>query len=323
MRMFVTGGNGFIGSQVMRILSESGHSVRCLLRKNSNTARIDGLAFERVDGDVRDFSSVRAAMAGCSHAIHLAGIVNWRDMRSREMADVVVGGTRNVLKAARETEIHRTVYVSSTLAISGSSSPYVFNEESVPFAGMETLNYSHNKMMAEQLCIEASRAGQDVVIVNPGEVYGPNDIFLITSGNLVDFAKSSPVLVCAGGTAIVHVEDAAKGILAALEAGRAGQRYILGGENLTIRQIAELTLRLLKRNSRVIQLPNIIVRCLAWMGMHLRLPLPFNPEVIPYATRYWFMDNTRARNELNVRFRNAEDTLKPALQWLVEQGYIH
>src|SRR6476661_2374248 len=105
MRMFVTGGNGFIGSQVMRILSESGHSVRCLLRKQSNTARIDGLSFERVDGDVRDFSSVRAAMAGCSHAIHLAGIVNWRDMRSREMTDVVVDGTRNVLQAAQESGI--------------------------------------------------------------------------------------------------------------------------------------------------------------------------------------------------------------------------
>jgi dihydroflavonol-4-reductase len=128
--------------------------------------------------------------------------------------------------------------------------------------------------------------------------------------------------VCAGGTAIVHVEDVAKGIVAALEKGRSGERYILGGENLTVRELAELTLRILKRNTRVIQLPNSVIRFIAWLGRQLRLPLPFNPQVIPYATRYWFMDNTRARNELNVRFRSPEETLRPALQWLLEQGYI-
>jgi dihydroflavonol-4-reductase len=322
MRVFVTGGNGFIGSQVVRHLIASGHSVRCLLRKTSNISRIADLAFERIDGDVRNYASVCSAIEGCTHAIHLAAIVNWRDMESRDMTDIALAGTGNVLRAAREFGCSRTIYVSSIVAIGSSESPRLFNEKSTPSAGMEKLKHAKTKMLAEQLCIEAARDGQDVVIVNPGEVYGPKDILMVTSGNLVDFANSSPVLVCAGGTAIVHVEDAANGILAALEKGHAGERYILGGENLTVRELAELTLRILKRNTRVIQLPNSVVRFLAWMGRHLRLPLPFNPQVIPYATRYWFMDNTRARNELNLRFRSPEETLRPTLQWLLEQGYI-
>jgi dihydroflavonol-4-reductase len=293
-----------------------------LLRKTSKISRIADLAFERIDGDVRDYASVRSAIEGCTHAIHLAAIVSWHEMESREMTDVALDGTRNVLRAARESECARTVYISSIVAIGNSEAPRLFNEQSSPSASMEKLKHAKTKMLAEQLCIEAARNGQDVVIVNPAEVYGPKDIFMVTSGNLVDFTKSSPVLVCAGGTAIVHVEDVAKGIVAALEKGRSGERYILGGENLTVRELAELTLRILKRNTRVIQLPNSVIRFIAWLGRQLRLPLPFNPQVIPYATRYWFMDNTRARNELNVRFRSPEETLRPALQWLLEQGYI-
>jgi dihydroflavonol-4-reductase len=322
MRVLVTGGNGFIGSVVVRQLVESGYSVRCLLRKSSNISRISNLQFERMDGDIRAPGAVRTALDGCTHVIHLASLVNWKDMRSTEMRDVVVEGTRNVLQAAQEANCRRIVYVSSTLAICGSSKPEVFNEASLPDPAMNKLSYSKSKMQAERLCIEAAAHGLDVVIVNPGEVYGPQDITMVTSGNLVDFASSSPVLVCAGGTAIAYVEDVAKGILAALEKGRSGERYILCGSNLTVRELAELTLRILKRNTRLIQLPNSAVQLLAWMGKHLKLPLPFNPEVIPYATRFWFMDNARARSELGVVFRSPEETLRPTLSWLHQHGYV-
>jgi dihydroflavonol-4-reductase len=322
MRVLVTGGNGFIGSVVVRRLIDSGHSVRCLLRKNSNTSRIADLRFERAIGDVRDAASLHSAFHGCTHVVHLAGIVNWKDVRSKEMDDVVVGGTRNVLAAAKAADCRRVVYVSSILAICSSVKPQIFDETSRPDPEMLKLAASNTKIGAEQLCREAVASGLDVVVVNPGEVYGPEDSSLTTAGNLVDFAKSSPVFVCSGGTSIIHVEDAAIGILAALEKGRKGERYILGGENLTVRELAELTLKILNRNKRIVQLPNVLLRLLAWTGIHLRLPLPFNPEVIPYATRYWFMDNLRARQELNVTFRGAQETLKPTLRWLQNNGYL-
>ena len=322
MRILVTGANGFIGSVVVRKLIVADWVVRCLVRKASKTSRIDDLRFERAEGDVRDPSAVQAAVANCSAVIHLASIANWSDLSSREMDDVVVGGTKNVLKAAHSAGCSRVVYVSSSLAVCGSNKPQLFDENSRRPARLDRLQYARAKAEAESLCRQAGSEGLEVVVVNPGEVYGPNDITLVTAGNLIDFGKNSPVLVCGGGTAVVHVDDVAEGILAALDRGRPGERYILGGENLTVRQIAELTLEILGQKKTIIPLPTWFVRGLAWLGRNLGIPLPFNPEVIPYATKYWFMDNTKARHELGVEFRSARETLRPAVLWLQERGYI-
>lgn len=323
MRVFVTGANGFIGSVVLRRLAERGHNLRCLLRAASDTSRIAEIDFERVEGDVRYPDPWFEAPRGCEAVIHLASISNWSSMSSRDMKEVVVGGTQNVLDAAMAAGCQRLVHVSSSLAVSGSKKPVVFDETVTNAAPVHKLSYAATKMEAEARCRRAVEKGFHVVIVNPCEVYGPDDRTLVTARNLIDFAKSSPVMVCAGGTAIVHVDDVAAGILAALERGCAGERYILGGENLTVRQIAELTLTLLNRRKPIIQVPNWIVRALAWVGRSFHMPLPFDPEVVPYATRYWLMDNSKAKRELGVSFRSARETLLPTLQWLQETGYVH
>jgi dihydroflavonol-4-reductase len=307
---------------VARKLVAQGHTVRCLVRKSSNKVRLDNLESERTEGDIRDQAAVRVAMMNCDAAIHLACISNWSEIHSSEMYDVVVGGTTNVLAAAQAAGCSRVVYVSSSLAINGSASPRLFDETShhEKAAG---LGYARAKLEAEGLCRDAARRGLNVVIVNPGEVYGPNDIGLVTACNLIDFARSSPVFVCSGGTSVVYVEDVADGIVAALGRGRTGERYILGGENMSVRQIAETTLELLgQRKKRIVLLPNWFVRGVAWAGRTFRVPLPFNPEVIPYATLYWFMNNSKACHELGVQFRGARETLRPTLLWLRELGYI-
>src|SRR5262249_8471418 len=147
---------------------------------------------------------------------------------------------------------HRVVFVSSTTAINGSDEPQVFNENSeYTLDDAPGLSYAFAKRHAEGLCRSAFARGVSVVIVNPAEVYGPADTGFITAGNLLDFARSNPILVCAGGTSVVYIDDVATGILAALDRGRPGERYILGGENVTIRQLAELCLELLGRRSRI------------------------------------------------------------------------
>jgi dihydroflavonol-4-reductase len=322
MRVFVTGGNGFIGSVVVRRLVERGATVRCLLRRTSDASRIAGLKFERVEGDVRDAQPWGEALRGCDAAIHLAAIANWSNIHSPEIDDVIVGGTRNVLEAARVAGCNRLVHVSSSLAVCGSTKPRVFNEASPNRLPSDKLVYARAKMMAEDLCRKAASQGLHVVIVNPCEVYGPHDDTLVTARNLIDFAKHAPVLVCAGGTAVVYVEDVAAGILAAMDRGRAGERYILGGENLTVRQIAELTLELLGQKKSIVQLPNWMISAVAWCGRTFHIPLPFDPEVVPYATRYWLMDSSKARHELGIDFRSARDTLRPTLQWLQESGHV-
>ena len=321
MKTLVTGANGFIGSVVVRMLRARGLDVRCLVRRTSRLDRIKHLGCELVFGDLLDFPSLQAATRGCDALIHLAGIAKWDLINSPFMFDVVAGGTRNVLKAATGSGIERMVHVSSVVAVAGTREPIVYNEtrrsafRSGPFA------YARAKLKAEELCMEhCDRIS--VVIVNPGEVYGPNDLDLITAGNLIDFATSNPVTVFEGGTSIVYIDDVAAGMIAALERGRTGERYILAGENVTIRRLAELTNELLSLRKNFITVPNSIIRSVAWLGRTFRIPLPFNPQMIPYATRYWFTDNSKATRELGVRFRSAESTLLPALEWCVNTGRI-
>src|SRR5262249_15896341 len=145
------------------------------------------------------------------------------------------------------------------------------------------------------------------------EVYGPEDRDLITSGTLVDFARSFPVLVCRGGTSVVHVDDVAAGLLRAAEVGRAGQTYLLGGENLTLRALAGLCLECLGRRAPIVGVPNGLLRGLTRAGTRLRIPLPYNAKAVPYATRFWFVDARKARQELGVAFRGARATLQPTL----------
>jgi dihydroflavonol-4-reductase len=321
MRILVTGGNGFIGSVVVRMLRARGLDVRCLVRRTSRLDRIAHLGCDLVVGDLLDFSSLQTAVRGCNAVIHLAGIAKWNLINSPFMFDVVAGGTLSVLKAAIAAGIERMVYVSSTAALAGTPAPALQNEDSLSPLRLEHYPYARAKHRAEEFCREYSDR-ISVTILNPGEVYGPNDIELVTAGNLIDFARSNPVAVCKGGTSVVYVDDVAGGIIAALEKGRNRERYILAGENITIRYLAELTNELLSLKKNFITLPTYAIRAASWAGRKYQVPLPFNPEVIPYATLYWFTDNRKAVRELDVRFRNAESTLQPTLEWCVNTGRI-
>jgi dihydroflavonol-4-reductase len=323
MKIFVTGGNGFIGSHVVRNLVARGDELRCLVRETSDTSRIDQYEWERFVGDVRDPESMREGVRGCDAVIHLASPSSWNDIDSPHMAAIVEDGTQNVLDAAYDEGNIRVVYCSSVIAINGTDRPVIQDETSAFTLTDPTMVYAQSKNRAEELCdaVFASRE-QDVVTVNPAEVYGPNDHDFVTAGNLVDFATSWPVLVTRGGTSVVHVDDVAEGIVAALDKGRSGERYILGGDNLTIRELAELTLTILGKKKPILRFPTSFINGLTAVATTLRLPLPYNPLVIPYATKYWLMDNSKATQELGVTFRPPAAVLEPTLDWLRAEGHI-
>ncbi|HEY1816106.1 MAG TPA: NAD-dependent epimerase/dehydratase family protein [Kofleriaceae bacterium] len=322
MKVLVTGGNGFIGSVVVRTLVAEGHEVRCLLRPTSNTDRLANVTFERALGDVRDAASVDAALDGCDAVIHMASLSAWDQIDSPLMDEVVIGGTKHVLAAAKARAGTRVVFVSSILAVNGSKTPHEFDESAAWTLQDRHLSYSRCKRDAEALCRRAELDGTPVVIVNPGEVYGPNDTSLITACNLIDFAKSKPVLVCNGGTSIVYVDDVALAIVRALERGRSGERYILGGENLTVKQLAELCIQLLGQRKRIVRVPNRVIKTITAVATRFKIPLPYNAHVIPYATKFWFMSSSKAQRELGVSFRSARETLGPTLEWLKQTGRI-
>ena len=216
----------------------------------------------------------------------------------------------------------RVVYVSSVLAVGSTFTPEPI-DETFPYRldADKQLTHSHHKYRAEELCRQALDEGLDVVIVNPAEVYGPNDVGLITAGNLVDFAKSNPVLVCHGGTSIVHVEDVARGILAASTWPQ--RRAVHPGRR---KYHPSATGRPVSGAGRTAQTGDYASQRAA-SGRHprgsaLRIPLPYNPRVVPYATRYFWVDAAKARRELGVDFRGARDTLAPTVAWLKSAGLI-
>ena len=321
-RVLVTGASGFIGASVVRLLCEQGHTVRALLRPTSQTLRIDAWPFERAQGDVRDATSVRSAAQGCDAIVHLASPSSWDEIDSPLLPSIVLGGTQNVLDAARELGGLRVLFCSSAVTLGGTQRPESLDETAQRPLRDKRLRYAIVKRQAEVLCAQAVLAGVPVVIVNPCEVYGPMDTALVTAGNLVDFARSSPVLVCHGGTSVAHVDDIAEGIVAALARGRVGERYVLAGDALPLRELAALTLLLLGQRQRILVLPTWLIRAVTRLGVWLRIPLPFNPRVIPYATRYWFVDARKAREELGVSFRSARETLEPTVRWLRESGRV-
>ncbi len=323
MKVFVTGGHGFIGSRVVRRLVGIGHEVRCLVRASSKTHRIDDVTWERAVGDVRDRTAVAAGMQGCDACIHLASVSSWEAMKTGAVEATIAEGTRHVLDAAKEKGARRVVFVSSAAAINGSRSPQIFDEKSAFSLKGKGLVYAEAKHRAEDDAREAaSRAGVELVIVNPAEVYGPEDDAFVTAGNLRDILKDWPALACHGGTSVAHVDDVAGGIVGALERGRAGERYILGGDNLSVAELVRMTLSIAGQKKPVLTLPNRLIKGAIRAMAKVGLPTPVIPEVLDYATLYWFMDSSKARRELGYTSRSAEKTLAAAIVWLAEAGHV-
>jgi len=318
----VTGASGFIGSAVVRRLIAAGRPVRCFVRSTSRTDRLDDLPCERAIGDLREAGAVERAARGCQAVIHLGGISAWSDINSPLMFPVVVEGTRHVLAAAKEHALP-VVYASSAAALGPSRIPRP-RDETAAFDGRAAagMTYVLAKREAEQLCLAAAADGLPVVIASPAEVYGPRDRDLITAGNLIGLLKGPVALVCRGGTSIVHVEDVAQGMMQALDRGASGRRYLLGGDNLHHRELAQLLLELSGRRRPVVTLPAGLVRISAALAARCRMPFPIPPPVVPYATSFWFVDHSRAKVELGIEFRSARETLAETLAWLRAAGYL-
>jgi dihydroflavonol-4-reductase len=322
MKILVTGGNGFIGSRVVRRLCAGGASVRCLLRRTSNTTRIRDLDFESATGDVRDAASMADAMQGVDGCIHLASVSSWDQIRSDALESTVIDGTRNILNAAVKAGNIRTVYVSSATAVNASSEPHAFNEDSRFELSATGLRYAIAKNKAEDLVHDTVGNGLPVVIVNPVETYGPDDTGFITAGNIRDMIRDWPAIACRGGTAVAHVDDVADGIVQALEKGRVGERYILGGDNLSVEELVRLTLQIAGQNKPVVKIPNGVLKWGISTMARLKIPTPVLPEVLDYATLFWFMDCSKAKAELGYSPRPAPEVIRPVVEWLRAAGHV-
>jgi len=312
----VTGASGFIGWHVARMLIESGQRVRALVRPGS---RVGELEVEVAQGDLRDPDSLQRAVAGCGLVYHVAADYRLWAAHPEELYESNVGGTRNLLQAARTAKVERVVYT-STVGCIGVPEDGVGDESNPVDIGDMSGPYKRSKFQAEQTALEFARDGFPVVIVNPSAPIGDHDVKPTPTGKIVkDFLKGDLPAFIDTGLNLVDVRDAAKGHLLAAERGRPGERYILGCENLTLAEILRRLARLSGRKAPSIRLPYGVayaagVASTAWAnltGVEPRVPL----DAVRMARKKMWVSHEKAKRELGFEPAGVEGALSRAIDW--------
>src|SRR5713226_2420502 len=329
MLAFVTGATGFVGSHVARVLAEQGADLRLLVRSSSNPKNIQGLKAERVVGDLRDFASLEKAMAGCDVVFHVAADYRLWVRDPEQMYRANVEGTRALLQATRNNRVRRVVYTSSvaTMGFTLNGQPA---DENWPVS-LESMigHYKHSKFMAEQVAMQAARSGMDVVVVNPTTPVGEQDIKPTPTGRIiVDFLKKKFPAYVDTGLNLVDVTECARGHVAALEKGRSGERYILGGENLTLKQILDKLSAITGLPSPKVRVPYAVALLAGVVdemvtGRILRREPRATIEAVQMSRKKMFVTSGKAVRELGWKVVPVKDALGRAVEWFRANGYAN
>jgi dihydroflavonol-4-reductase len=327
MRTFVTGGTGFIGGAVVRRLIEAGHEVRALVRRGADTRQLDGLAAQRVEGDLLDPASLRRGMAGCAWVFHVAALYSYWGHSWSDFNQTNVEGTRQVLEAARQEGVARIVYTSSIAALGVNKDRSPATEDTSGTFADRIGPYQRSKFLAEEVAREFARQGLPVVIVNPSSPVGVGDHKPTPTGQIiVDFLNGRMFGYVDTGLNIVDVEDVAAGHLLAAERGQVGQRYILGGENLTLKQILDLLSEVSGRPPVRLHIPHWVAQAWSYVDVAVaklssnRAPAA-TPDKVRLARRYEFFDPGKAVRELGLPQTPARVALREAVEWYRAHGY--
>jgi dihydroflavonol-4-reductase len=327
MLAFVTGATGFVGSHVARALAEQGADLRLLVRSSSDLRNIEDLRAERVIGDLRDPDSLKKAVSGCEAVFHVAADYRLWVRDPDEMYRSNVEGTRAILQAARESKVRRVVYTSSVATMGFTSNGYLADETS-PVSLADMIGpYKRSKFMAEEVAIEAAKAGTDVVIVNPTTPVGERDIKPTPTGRIVvDFLKKKFPAYVDTGLNLVDVAECARGHAAALEKGRSGERYILGGENLTLKQILDKLAAITGLPSPSIRVPYVVALATGVVDQavtgYIRKREPrATIDAVRMGRKKMFVSSAKAERDLGWQMVPVEDALRRAVEWFQGNRY--
>lgn len=327
MIVFLTGATGFIGCNVAKELAAQGASLRLLVRKTSRLENLAGIPAETVVGDLRDPDSLRSAVAGCDALMHVAADYRlWvRDPDAMYAANV--GGTRDVLRLAREQGVARVVYTSSVATMGFTDDGSIVDERSP--VSMEDMvgHYHRSKFLAEQEAIQAAQAGQDVIILNPTTPIGANDLKPTpTGGIIVDFLNRKFPAYMDTGLNLVDVNEVARAHVAALTVGRAGERYILGGENLTLKQILDRMSAITGLPSPTMKVPHAVAMAFAFFdenitGRLLGKEPRATVEAVRMGKKMMFASSAKAERELGFKVVPVYQALRAAIEWFRAHDY--
>jgi dihydroflavonol-4-reductase len=320
--VLVTGATGFLGWHVAKRLVESGEHVRALVRPPNRVRELD---VETVEGDLRDAGSLRRAVAGCSAVYHVAADYRLWAKDWRELYRSNVDGTRNMLEVARGAGVERFVYT-STVGCIGIPAGGIGDEETPVSLADMTGHYKRSKFLAEQVALEFAQSGFPVYIVNPTAPVGDHDVKPTPTGKIiVDFLKGNMPAYVDTGLNLVDAADTARGHVLAAERGKVGERYILGGQNLTLRQILEQLAQLSGKPAPKVRIPYAVAYVAGLCstgaayvtGKEPRAPL----EGVRMARKKMWVSCDKAKRDLGFDAAPVEQALKKAIGWFERNGY--
>ena len=327
MKCFVTGATGFLGSHVARQLLSGGAELRLLVRPTSRIDNIADLPAERVLGDLRDAQSLRSGMSGCEFVFHVAADYRLWARNGQELYDSNVEGTRNVLVAARDSGVRRVIYTSSVATMGFGNNGRLTDEKTPVTLSNMIGDYKRSKFMAEQLAIEAARGGQNVVVVNPTTPIGERDIKPTPTGRIVvDFLRRKFPAYVDTGLNLVDVVDCAQGHLLAMEKAVPGERYILGGENLTLKQILDKLAAITGLPSPKVKLPYAVAYATGVVdtlvsGTIMRREPRVTLDAVCMGRKKMFITSAKAERELGWNPGPVDGALRRAVDWFQANGY--
>lgn len=327
MFSLVTGGNGFIGSHLTRFLAEKGEKVRVLVRRQSDLRALEGLPVEMVHADLRDADSLPEAVRGVQRIYHAAADYRLWSKHPQELYESNVAGTRNLLSVAFHAGVERFIYTSSVGTLVSPRAKTLANEQAHMRLEDMVGHYKRSKFLAEQVALSAARDGQPVVIVNPTTPVGPGDWKPTPTGRIIrDFLNGQIPAYVDTGLNLVAVEDVAEGHWLAAERGRVGERYILGGRNMTLKEILESLSALSGRPRPRLRLPHAIPYLVSLIDSLASRLLDREPRIpiesVRLARHRMFVDSSKAQSELGFQARPIEAALERAIRWYAEHGYL-
>jgi dihydroflavonol-4-reductase len=326
MTTLVTGASGFLGSHVARQLVARGDAVRVLLRPSSQTRALEGLPVEHVSGDLRDPASLDRALRGVRRVFHVAADYRLWARDPRDIYESNVTGTRNLLEAARRAGIEQLVYT-STVATVAVDRPTLPNEKTASALQEMVGHYKRSKWLAEQEALRAAKEGLPVIVVMPTTPVGPGDWKPTPTGKIIlDFLNGKMPGYVETGLNFVAVEDAAEGHLLAAERGKVGERYLIGAENLTLKQVLDALARITGLPAPRFKIPHGLALGVAYAETAFSLLLGRDPHIpvegVKIARHLMFVDCSKAQREFGFRPGPVEAALERAVRWYETNGYV-
>jgi dihydroflavonol-4-reductase len=328
MKVLVTGATGFVGSHVAQLLAAQGADLRLLVRASSNTGNISDLKAERIVGDLRDSDSLKKAVQGCEFVFHVAADYRLWVRDPEQMYRSNVEGTRAILRAAQEGGVRRVIYTSSVATMGFTRAGRIADEMSPVSVRDMVGHYKRSKFMAEQIALEAGQKGANVVVVNPTTPVGERDIKPTPTGRIiVDFLKRKFPAYVDTGLNLVDVSEVARGHVLAMEKAVPGQRYILGGVDLTLKQILDKLSALTNLPAPTMRVPHAVALGFAvfdqyFTGMVLRKEPRATIDAVRMGRKKMFASSAKAERALGYKVVSIEDALRRAINWFNTHGYV-